>query len=185
MHCLNKAMLSELKNLGKPPAGVDKVTACCLILIEHEYKKHGWDIAKKMMANVDAFIGKLKNYDGATMPEDEVHKLTPFVEGDPEFTYDVMLGKSAAAANLCNWVINIYTYNRIYVKVKPLMDSLEAANAAKADADGQLEGAKATVAEVNAKLQKLQDKFEEATAEKAEVEAEAGRCQASKSCLIR
>ena len=31
---------------------------------------------------------------------------------------------AAAAANLCNWVINIYTFNRIYVRVKPLMDAL-------------------------------------------------------------
>lgn len=27
-----------------------------------------------------------------------------------------MTSKSAAAANLCTWVVNIYRYNRIYVK---------------------------------------------------------------------
>jgi len=37
--------------------------------------------------------------------------------GDEGFTVDNMKSKSAAAANLCSWVISIYTYNRIYVKV--------------------------------------------------------------------
>ena len=53
--CLSKAMLSELKNLPKPPAGVDVVTKACLIMLEGEYKNHKWDRAKKMMANVDKF----------------------------------------------------------------------------------------------------------------------------------
>ena len=48
-----------------------------------------------------------------------MEKVSKFVEGDLDFTYENMISKSAAAANLCNWVINIYTYNRIYVRVKP------------------------------------------------------------------
>jgi len=173
--CLSKAMLTELKNLGKPPDGVDKVTNACLILIEHEYKNHKWDRAKKMMANVDQFINALKAYDGSTIPEDEVARLTPFIE-DPIFNADVMSGKSAAAANLCTWVVNIYTYNRIYVRVKPLMDSLEAAKASKEAADSSLAAAQAVVAGVQEKLQQLQDKFVAATEEKAQVEAEAAAC---------
>jgi len=48
--CLSKNMLSELKGLAKPPAGVDKVTNACLILIEKEYnaKKQTWNRAKSM-----------------------------------------------------------------------------------------------------------------------------------------
>lgn len=38
-----------------------------------------------------------------------------------------MSKKSSAAANLCNWIINIVKYNSIYKKVKPLMESAEAA----------------------------------------------------------
>jgi dynein heavy chain len=54
--------LTELKSLPKPPAGVDMVTAACLILLEHEYKNHKWDRAKKMMANVDQFKASLQNF---------------------------------------------------------------------------------------------------------------------------
>lgn len=32
---------------------------------------------------------------------------------EPDFTYAVMKTKSAAAANLCNWVINIINFNQV------------------------------------------------------------------------
>lgn len=54
---------------------------------------------------------------GEDISEDEIKKLEPIV-GDEGFTVENMKSKSAAAANLCSWVISIYTYNRIYVKVK-------------------------------------------------------------------
>lgn len=152
--CLSKSMLTELKSLGSPPAGVDLVTSACLILLEKEYKNFKWDRAKKMMANVDAFKGRLQSYRGEDMTEDEVTKLQPFLSNEM-FSVQVMMGKSAAAANLCNWVVNIVRFNRIYVKVKPLMDSLNAARAAKAEAEASLASAKAIVAAVDAKLKEL------------------------------
>lgn len=54
---------------------------------------------------------------GEDITEDEIKKLEPIV-GDEGFTVENMKSKSAAAANLCSWVISIYTYNRIYVKVR-------------------------------------------------------------------
>lgn len=44
--------------------------------------------------------------------------------------------------------MNIYRFNRIYVKVKPLMDTLNAARASKAAADASLNAALGAVAEV-------------------------------------
>ena len=38
-----------------------------------------------------------------------------------------MKGKSLAAAYLCKWINNIVIYNRIYKRVKPLMDTAEEA----------------------------------------------------------
>jgi dynein heavy chain len=103
--------------LPKPPAGVDLVTSACLVLIEHEYKNHKWDRAKKMMQNVEGFKQSLQDYDGRTIPEDEVQKISKFIEMD-DFKPELMKAKSAAAANLCTWVVAIYTFNRIYVKVR-------------------------------------------------------------------
>jgi dynein heavy chain len=78
--CLNKAMLTELKNFTNPPTNVDLVTSCCLILIEKEYKNHKWDRAKKMMANVDGFKTKLQEYKAEEMTEDEVHRLDKILQ---------------------------------------------------------------------------------------------------------
>lgn len=47
------------------------------------------------------------------------------------------------------------------LQVKPLMDSLEGARKAKADADASLKISNDLVAAVEAKLQQLQDKFME------------------------
>lgn len=65
-----------------------------------------------------------------------------------------MLGKSSAAANLCKWVINIVRYNSIYKKVKPLMES---ADAAEKLANEKL----AELSEVLAKVKIIVDKVNE------------------------
>jgi dynein heavy chain len=89
-----------------------------------------------------------------------------------------MIKKSSAAANLCNWVINIYRYNRIYIKVKPLMDSLNAAKESKKEAESKLANAQAIVAKVEARLAELQATLMEATEEKLKVQKEADACLA-------
>ena len=40
------------------------------------------------------------------------------------FSPEAMQSKSAAAANLCTWVVATYSFNRIYVKVKLKLPSL-------------------------------------------------------------
>jgi dynein heavy chain len=173
--CLSKAMLTELKSLPKPPAGVDVVTAACLMMLEHEFKNLKWDRAKKMMANVDKFKESLQNYDARYMDDKLITKLTPICS-EESFTPEAMASKSAAAANLCTWVVASYTFNRIYVKVKPLMDSLEAAKADKAAAEQSLAAVMEVVAKVEAKLAELQATFEHATSEKQAIEAKAAAC---------
>jgi len=90
-----------------------------------------------------------------------------------------------AAANLCNWVVNIVKFNRIYVKVKPLMERLDGARASKFAAETSLAAAQAIVAGVEAKLQVLGEKFRAATDEKAEVEAQAAAGKARLSLAER
>ncbi len=114
--CLSKTMLTELKSLAKPPAGVDKVTKVVLLLVEKETKNHSWDRAKKMIMNVDAFKRSLQTFRGEDITEQEILKIEPIIK-DPSFTVENMKTKSAAAANLATWAISVYTYNRIYVKL--------------------------------------------------------------------
>lgn len=170
--CLDKASMTELKSFTKPPAGIDKVTSALLIMIKNEKKNFSWENAKKMMAKVDAFKEQLENYRGEDIPEDVVQRVQPYLD-DEEFTYEKMKSKSSAAANLCNWVINIVGFNAIYKKVRPLMDALEKARAAKAQAEADLAEILLVLAEVESNLKKLQAAFMDATEEKTKVEQEA------------
>jgi dynein heavy chain, axonemal len=95
----------------------------------------------------------------------------------PPYLWQVdMRGKSAAAANLCSFVVNLYTYNRIYVRVKPLMDSLEKAQGERAVAQAELDAANERVAKVEANLKVLEGTLAEANAKKLAAEQEALRC---------
>ncbi|CAK4109520.1 unnamed protein product [Aphanomyces euteiches] len=174
--CLSKAAIQELKSLPKPPAGVDLVTKACLILVEKEYKNHKWDRAKKMMNNPGAFLDSLKVFKGEDIPEADILRVEPMI-ADPEFTAEKMSSKSSAAANLCSWVVNIYTFNRIYVRVKPLMDSLESSRKKKEEAEETLARAMAQVAEVQRRLEVLEDTLRQATEEKLQVELMKQNCE--------
>ena len=176
VNCLDKGSMTELKSFTKPPNGVDKVTGALLIMIKGEKKDFSWDNAKKMMAKVDAFKEKLETYRGEDIPDDVVNRVNPIL-ADPDFTYEKMKSKSAAAANLCNWVVNIVKYNGIYKRVKPLMDSLEIASKSKQKAEDDLAAVNEILSGIQAKLNKLQVTFRAATEEKAKVEAEAKECQ--------
>ena len=176
VNCLNKASLTELKSMKKPPAAVNKVTKACLIMIEGEFKNFKWDRAKKMMINVDRFMAALKSYDANNMDDKVIDKLTPIIN-DAKFNYDVMAKSSAAAANLCNWVVSIYKYNRIYIQVKPLMDRLEKAKAEKAEAEEKVSEVRSSLAKVQARLDELKAGFREATEEKLNVERQAKECE--------
>mmetsp|Transcript_22422 Transcript_22422/g.30704 ORF Transcript_22422/g.30704 Transcript_22422/m.30704 type:complete len:1916 (+) Transcript_22422:3-5750(+) len=175
VNCLDKASLTELKSFTKPPNGVDKVTTALLIMIKGEKKDFSWENAKKMMAKVDSFKEKLETYRGEDIPEDTILRVTPMLD-DPEFTFEKMKSKSAAAANLANWVINIIRFNGIYKRVKPLMESLDVATRSKRKAMDDLAVVNAQLAVIEEKLTTLQNEFKDATQEKAKVEQEAREC---------
>ena len=175
VNCLDKASMTELKSFSKPPNGVDKVTTALLIMIKGEKKDFSWENAKKMMAKIDAFKEKLEQYKGEDIPDDIIAKVLPMLD-DPDFNFDRMKTKSGAAANLCNWVVNIVQYNGIYKRVKPLMDSLEVASKAKRKAEDDLAVVKEKLDIIQGKLNTLQAEFMAATQEKAKVEAEAKEC---------
>ncbi|POM77511.1 Dynein heavy chain, partial [Phytophthora palmivora] len=177
VNCLNKASLTELKSMGKPPAGVEKVTAAVLMMVKKETKNFSWDNAKKMMAKVDVFKQSLEQYDKENIPPEVVARVEPLIQEDPNFNYEKMKSKSVAAANLCVWVVNIISFHQVFVRVKPLMDTLEKARQTKTEADIELAAVQKMVAEVEAQLNALQASFRDATNEKAKVEAEAQTCQ--------
>lgn len=93
------------------------------------------------------------------------------------FTPENITTKSAAAAGVCDWIINITSYYDVFVSVEPkklavaeAKETLAAANNKKAEVD-------VLVADLNAKLQVLLDQFNIVMKEKNDALAAAEKCE--------
>jgi dynein heavy chain len=118
-----------------------------------------------MMGNPKNFLDQVKSYDGENIPEKSLTDVAPILAKDM-FTYENMLKKSSAAANLCKWVINIVRYNTIYKKVKPLMESADAAEKLANEKLAELQEVLAKVKIIVDKVNELKEKLAEANEEK-------------------
>ena len=173
VNCLNKPSLIELKSMQTPPSGVEVVTKCVLIMLNNERRNFGWDNAKRMMNKVEVFKDRLEDFDGASMSSDMMAQLEPLV---PKLEPKAMTQKSVAAANLAQWVVSMVAYNKMYQKVKPLMERVEVAQAARNEAQEAFDHVRARLEEIEARLKSLQASYTAATNKKTRVEAEASAC---------
>ena len=175
VNCLNKSSIQELKSLPKPPIECVSVTSTVLML-RGEKKNFTWQNAQKMMNNPMKFIDDIKAFDGRDIDDAILARVAP-IKKEPFFTFDVMKGKSQAAAYLCLYVNNIIDFNTIYKKVKPLMDGAEAAEKQKKEAEASLKIVIDKVTAINAQVDELKEKLAEAETTKAQVQAEATALQ--------
>jgi len=104
VNCLNKNSIGELKSFGKPPPECIDVCAACGFLLKNEKKRLDWKGSVRMMNNPMAFIEEVQNFQAEVIPEQTL-KNTDELIALPFFNYETMKSKSAAAANLANWVI--------------------------------------------------------------------------------
>jgi dynein heavy chain len=81
-----------------------------------------------MMNNPAKFIEEVQAFDGSSIEQSILDNLAPLLALE-HFNFEVMKGKSTAAAYLCSWIVNIVKFNTIYKKVKPLKDAADAAEA--------------------------------------------------------
>nr|XP_026486610.1 dynein beta chain, ciliary [Vanessa tameamea] len=175
LNTLNKANLTELKSFGSPPGAVTNVTAAVMVLLAPGGKipkDRSWKSAKMMMAKVDVFLEALINYDKENIHPDVIKAIQPYLK-DSEFEPEFIRSKSAAAAGLCAWVINIIKFYEVFCDVEPKRKALAAANAELAAATEKLKSIKSKVASLEEKLATLTADFEKATAEKLKCQQEA------------
>ncbi|XP_065217396.1 dynein beta chain, ciliary [Planococcus citri] len=175
LNTLNKANLTELKSFGSPPGAVTNVTAAVMVLLAPNGKipkDRSWKAAKIMMAKVDAFLDSLINYDKENIHPEIIKAIQPYLN-DAEFEPEYIRSKSAAAAGLCAWVINIIKFYEVYCDVEPKRKALAQANADLAQAEEKLSVIKKKVASLEEQLAKLTADFEQATAEKMKCQEEA------------
>lgn len=168
--------LTELKSFGSPPAAVVNVTAAVMVLLSNKGTKipkdRSWKAAKVMMGKVDDFLNSLINYDKENIPEMCQKAIQPYLD-NPEFDPEFIRNKSAAAAGLCSWVVNIMSYYKVYCQVEPKRLALEQANAQLAAAQEKLKVIQSKIASLEEALAKLTAEFEKATAEKLRCQQEA------------
>ena len=175
VNCLEVKSIQELKALANPPAACIDVAKAVMIL-RGEKKNHGWPNAQKMMNNPKQFITDIQSFDGDNIDEWKLEALKPILALD-FFTFDIMKGKSIAAAYLCSWVVNIVNYNTIFKKVKPLKEAADAAQAQAEQKQKELEVVKEKVRVINEKVDALKAQLQEAIDKKQQVLDEAQALQ--------
>jgi len=148
------------------------IIKACLILYKKEKKNHGWDNGKKMLKDPAKFLADLKAFDKDNI-EDWVLKDVGEVFLDPQYTYEVMSRKSAAAATLCKWSLAVVSYNKVYKYVKPLKDGAAEATQIAETKRAELQVVQDKVAAIMAKVAELKEQLAGAEAKKAAVEKRA------------
>jgi len=177
-----KSELDTLKSLGKPPPAVVMVTAATLVMVQKEKKDLSWKRAQKMMKNVLGFMDELMVFaegdDIKTLEDWQLAKLEKDFLSLDYFNKDDIAKKSGAAAALCEFVVNCYNFNRIFVKVDPLIKAAGAAEEKMNGAIAEKDKATEELTEVRAKVAGLEAMLAEKTAAKEKVEADAEACNA-------
>lgn len=105
---------------------------------------------------------KVDNDTVPTLNWKEIRKYLALEHFQPE----IIMTKNSAAAGLCSFVINIVNYYDIVITVEPKRQALREANEQLSSANTRLAAVLATVAELQAKLDKLNKEFDAATIEK-------------------
>jgi dynein heavy chain len=74
--------------------------------------------------------------------------IAPYLE-DPNFNAEYIRGKSAAAAGLCGWVVNVVGYYKVYCDVEPKRMALLSSNTELQLAQERLEGIQSKIAQLD------------------------------------
>lgn len=108
-------------------------------------KDRSWKAARVAMARVDSFLDSLIKFNKENIHENCLKALQPYLQ-DPSFNPEFVATKSAAAAGLCSWVLNIERFHRVFCEVQPKRQALDRANAELAAAQDKLATVKAKIA---------------------------------------
>ncbi|EFC49517.1 axonemal dynein heavy chain beta [Naegleria gruberi] len=169
LQTLNKTELTELRSFRTPNVNVLLVFQAVLILLSTKSgvtKDLSWSAAQKAMARgSDKFLAVLEAYDSKNIYPHILTAIQPFMD-NPKFTGEEIRKHSSASGGLCEWVRNTIEYNKTFVAVKPMFDSLEKSKLEKAAAEEKLAKVRKTVAKLNKQLKKIEGDYQAAEDEK-------------------
>jgi len=121
-------------------------------------KKSGWDEAKKMMSNPNAFIAELQAYDKDKIT-DGLHKKIKKFTNDPRFKPELIEKKSGAGKSLCMFVCAMDKYTEVSKIVAPKKLALAQAEKELEVAQNDLKGKQAALQLVRNKIHALQNNY--------------------------
>ncbi|XP_058455827.1 dynein beta chain, ciliary-like isoform X2 [Malaya genurostris] len=177
LNTLDKTNLTELKSFGSPPEQVVKVCAAVLVLFSPKGKipkDRSWKACKMMMNKVDVFLNDLLYYDKEHIQPDVIKALQEYLK-DPDFDPEKIRAKSAAAAGLSAWVINIHKFYQVYLVVEPKQRALNEAQSELKAAQDKLMDLTTMINELEERLGVIQAEFNDALAEKQKCQDEADK----------
>lgn len=108
-----------MKNLGSPPIGVIITAKVVLILFNqvsfNDPDEKVWKKAVNFMNNPQAFIDKIKVFDGENIDGTLLENANKIIQNPAmKFSEKEMAGQSYAASKLCAWAVNIVIFNKIF-----------------------------------------------------------------------
>lgn len=182
VNCLKKNHITEMKNLGSPPAGVI-VTARVVLPLLGEKISPGdaddkvWKKCQLTMNQPDKFLDRVTKLDGREIDPTVLESVNKIIQ-DPSKKYNEedMKGQSFAASKLCAWSTNIVTFNKIYKEVRPLQIAKDQATNDLAIAMADLKKVKEEVQKLNDKVDTLKKQLAAAEEQKRLVEDDAKKC---------
>lgn len=97
---LDKDSIVEIKAFKSPPQGVVFVMECVMVLLG---ESKDWNSIKKVLSDVNGFLGRLKKYDVETTSEKVWKKARDGYISKPNFEPNEIKKSSIAASALCVW----------------------------------------------------------------------------------
>jgi hypothetical protein len=106
---VSKAEVQEVKSYASPPKMIGRILEATCICLGISRGKNAYATAKKMLANTNAFIPRLKSFDPLSINAKMMADLKPFID-DPSLDADNMAKASKAATGLSLWVHAVYAF---------------------------------------------------------------------------
>lgn len=109
LDALSKKDISEMKSYSKPPTKVEMVLEAVMILKQLDPT---WTEAKRQLGEMN-FLKDLVEFDKNHISDRTLKKITNYTQ-NPEFVPEKVGTVSFAAKSLCQWVIAIEQYARVW-----------------------------------------------------------------------
>ena len=151
---LSKSAVTEVKSYQKPPKPVERVMCAVMTVMD---KEASWAMAKKELNDAN-FLYKLKEFDKDKISNVTLKAIQKYTKSH-DFNPDDIGNVSQAAGALCEWVIAMEMYAKVFRDVEPRRIALRKAEDSLKTKQSELEDAETQLREVRMKVSKLEETF--------------------------